>query len=387
MKLPPPENERFLRAIESASQSLLAFNALAFKLEPLTRAFDTIAASNIGSAMQLMQKQQADVNRLLSTSLEPTGALYNSMRKFQDLSLQASAATAFLEQAHTSWLNDLRGVALATEHLGSVAKLALSNISYDLAATQRLMPTIDFDIINTDLARSLSTVPDIQHSTSHLLTSYDRLAQSFQSIEHVVQLPSFILPGATREVLATGYSLGVVNPSEDGRDASRAVLEIYPVADGDRDREDSDLVALLERIGPQFVMTYRGAVSALSGDNPDRSRHVLTSLRELWNHLLRRLAPEEEVQEWAVEQRDQDLFHDGKPTRRARMDYVLKELGDEPLRRFVEADTRSMLELYTLYGRLHGLETGLTDEQLVAITRKTESYLVYILRVRNFSTE
>ena len=107
-------------------------------------------------------------------------------------------------------------------------------------------------------------------------------------------------------------------------------------------------------------------------NNPDRFKACAYFLaRNFGNHLLRKLAPQAEVQAWAVEQcADQGFLHNGKPTRRARLSYVLKGLSVDPLRRFVEADTKSMIELYKLYDRLHGLDTGLTDEQLVAITLK-----------------
>ena len=129
------------------------------------------------------------------------------------------------------------------------------------------------------------------------------------------------------------------------------------------------------------MATYRGAIEALSGDNPDRSRHVLSSLRTLLDNLLCKLAPQKEVREWIERNSIQGYLHNGQPTRHAKIRYVLRNLG-EPLRDFVEADTRAMVKLYTLYNRLHQLDIGVTDEQLRAIVLKTESYLVYILRVR-----
>ena len=387
MTLPPTERDGSLQTLGNTPHSLRAFDALALHLEPLTRTLDTIAASNIGAAMRQMQKQQTEVNQLLKASLVPNVALSNSIRQMHELSLQTSTFTAILKQAHNSWLNDLHGAAIAEEHLANVAKLALSGISYNLAAlTECILPSIDFDVLRKHFSTSLSLVPDVQLTMSNLLTSYDGLIRSFQSIEHVVQLPSFVLPGASRELSATGYAIDVICPSDDRRGTERIDREIYSVVP--RDIEDSSLVALLEQIGPEFVMMYRGAVTALSDSNPDRSRHVLTSLRELWNHLLRRLAPQEEVRAWALKQRDGQVYlRNGEPTLRAKLGYVLKGLSVDPLRRFVEADTKSMMELYTLYNRLHGLDTGLTDKQLYAITLKTESHLVYILQVRKYSVE
>ena len=66
---------------------------------------------------------------------------------------------------------------------------------------------------------------------------------------------------------------------------------------------------------------------------------------------------------------------------------MLRDLEDESLRDFVVADERAMLQLYALYDRLHGLDTEVTDKQLHAITIRTESYLSYILMVREWSIE
>ena len=343
--------------------------------------------------MRQMERQQAAINRLvLDTSFATDFALADSIRQLNHLSLQAIDFQRISHMIHRSWLNDMIGAAIASDHLANIASITVSNASYDLAAKASLLPTIHSEILESHLAISASAVRALEHSMSALWARYDGLIQSFQSIDQIVRLPSFVLPGATREISATGYAINVVYPSsnrgdtEDIDDTEVIDLEFHP--DVRKSSDESGLITLLEPIGPEFVRMYRGAVTALSDNNPDRSRHVLTSLRELWNHLIRRLAPQEEVLEWVADQHDrQNYLHNGRPTRRAKLGYILKSLGADPLRRFVEADTKAMLALYELYDRLHGLDTGLNDEQLIAITLKTESYLVFILRVREFSAE
>jgi hypothetical protein len=52
----------------------------------------------------------------------------------------------------------------------------------------------------------------------------------------------------------------------------------------------------------------------------------------LWNHLLRRLAPDDLVAAWIPGVSNQkDLLHEGKPTRRARVLYVCRELNNDRL--------------------------------------------------------
>ena len=77
--------------------------------------------------------------------------------------------------------------------------------------------------------------------------------------------------------------------------------------------------------------------------------------------------------------RDSTLIHNGRPTRRAKIQYLLRGMNNDPLTKFIEVDTDAMLELYQLYGRLHGLKTGVTEKQLRVITFKTECYLEYVL--------
>ena len=336
--------------------------------------------------MQQMAAQQAEVNRALTAYLIQNEEIFASIRKMYALSLQTSALTPIVKPVHHSWLRDLRVAQLPSAQVSSIAQLTLSNISHDLALTDRILPRIDYANLRSVLAPVIANISAIQASMASLLINYNRLVESFQSIDHVVQSPSFILPGATRELSATGYAIDVLNQPENRQDYE----VIYPETDSveTRDGEDSILVDLLEPIGQEFVTMYRGAVAALSDNNPDRSRHVLTSLRELWNHVLRRLAPQDKVEAWAQAQcRSQDYLHDGKPTRRAKIGYILKELRADPLQRFVDADTKSMVELYEVYGRLHSLDAGLTDEQLRAITLKSEFCLIFLLRVRRFSTE
>lgn len=383
--LPATENDRLLKAIGSTSYARRDLHRLALQLEPLSRTLNTLAATGLTETMRQMQLQQAEANQLLRASLATNTDLQRTIRGLNQLSLQTSTLSATFARAHNSWIQEMRRAGLTSDHLGSLAKVALSNISYDLAVTADVLPKIDFNILAKNIGASLSTMATFQDSMLSLWHSYDGLVQSFHDIEHVVELPSFVLPGATHELSTTGYALDVLNPSDDRPETEDIDVEIYPVTE--RDSEDSVLIPLLERIGPEFVRMYKGAVTALYDNNPDRSRHVLTSLRELWDHLLRILAPQEEVRAWAAKLGNQGYLHNGQPTRRAKISYILRGMSIDPLRRFVEADTKAMIELYTLYGRLHGLDTGLTDEQLVAITVRSKSHLIYILQVREFSVD
>ena len=177
----------------------------------------------------------------------------------------------------------------------------------------------------------------------------------------------------------TSFALETLRPWVE-RDEEDAETEIQLVAEAEL--ETSGCIALLQQADPGLARPYIGARDALQGNNADRARHILSSLRELWNHLLRRLAPDESVSAWIPGIADQkDLLHEGKPTRRARVLYVCRELNNAPLSDFLMHDTRALVKLIELFNRVHELESELTDEQLRAILLKTDSWLMYILQI------
>ena len=139
-------------------------------------------------------------------------------------------------------------------------------------------------------------------------------------------------------------------------------------------------MGLLQGVDPTLVRLYIGAHDALSGKSVDRARHVLSSLRELWQHLLRQLAPDEHVLSWAPSD-DKELRREGRPTRKARVLYICRTLNHAPLNDFVVADTRALVKFVDFFNRVHELDPGLTDKQLRALLLRTDSWLTYILQI------
>ena len=375
-------------------RSLRLLDLMHPQLTTLTRAVNLLNTNGFSEAIRQMQRQQAEVNRTLALTDHAVRRtdLFKATLRLHELNLQVSdalkgtgALSDDFNRIHHSWISDLGDVMRSSTQLSSVTQLALSDISYRTAATKALFDGIDLESLRKHLNVRQPFMSDVQLSLSKFTASYNLLVESFRSLDSLFERPQFVLLGATRELSNTGFALDALRPQSEQQETEDFSLEIPPEA-GD-DFEYPDFVALLEGVGPEFVAMYDGAVAALEGNNPERSRHVLASLRELWNHLLRKLAPSEELGEWIGEQDNPRLLHDGSPTRYAKIRYVLRELIDEPLIEFVEADTTAMVKLYDLYGRLHRLETGVTDDQLRVIVLKTQSYLDYILRAWEWSRE
>ena len=122
-----------------------------------------------------------------------------------------------------------------------------------------------------------------------------------------------------------------------------------------------------------------GARQSLQSDNPDRARHVTTSVRELFTHILHGLAPDDEIRKWTT---DESHFYNNRPTRRARLLYICREFSCDPLTKFVEDDVRAALTLIgSLNAGTHVVESKLTYPQLEAVVYRVESLALFLLKI------
>ena len=364
------------------------------KLHHDMEAINKLAKPSYLSVIEQMERTLEPIRRQqleISRALELSGAaariqeIVSANQHWQDLIKQATATsriTESLSAAHQSWLDTIKPIQHDFSQLSQLqasAKLALCDTSLQLAATERFMAGIDFEAIRGRFQIEMPVIAGLESSIANVAASYGGLAESLREISDITRLPAFVLPGATREIYTTSFALETLRPWGD-RDEDEAETEIQLVAEAEL--ETSGCIALLQQVDPGLARPYIGARDALYGNNADRARHILSSLRELWNHLLRRLAPDGLVAAWIPGVSNQkDLLHDGKPTRRARVLYVCRELNNDPLTDFLIHDTRALVKLIELFGRIHELETELTDEQLRAILLKSDSWLMYILQI------
>ena len=326
----------------------------------------------------------------ISRTLKMSGAtawmqdFVNANQHWQEMIKQATATSRIAENltaAHQSWVERIKPIQSDNSHLSqlqALAKLDLCDVSLQLAATERLMAGIDFEAIRSSFQIEMPAIPRLEDSITHAATSYRCSAESLREISDIMRLPNFVLPGATREIYTTSFALNTLHPRSEQNDD----VEIENQLITEAETKTSGCIALLQQVDPRLARPYIGARDALHSSNADRARHILVSLREMWNHLLRRLAPNDLVVAWIPEAPNQKgLLHEGKPTRRAKVLYVCRELNNDPLTDFLADDTQALVRLIELFNQVHALETKLTDEQLRAIFLRTDSWLMYILQI------
>lgn len=148
--------------------------------------------------------------------------------------------------------------------------------------------------------------------------------------------------------------------------------------------EETSLYDWLMELDPRLPDLLRGAHQALKSPNPDRARHAATSLRELFTHVIHFIAPDDDIKKWTLED---EYFYEGKPTRRARLLYVCRQIDFDELSDFVNADVNASLTLVdALQSGTHGIKSSLSDRQINVMIDRMESLLFFMLRLNSENT-
>ncbi len=194
---------------------LRALDVMRPQLATIADAVDLLNTSGVADAIRQMQRQRAEVNRALSLVNKTAWQqdIFSVTRHLHELSQQMADT---FDKAHHSWLSELRNVTEQSTQLATIAKLTTSDISHHLATAKAFRDYVDFGALGEALSIQQSIMADVQRSMATFTTSYRHLAESLRSGADIVKIPTFVLPGATREVFATGYVLDVLHPP-DGR--------------------------------------------------------------------------------------------------------------------------------------------------------------------------
>lgn len=200
--------------------------------------------------------------------------------------------------------------------------------------------------------------------------SYQNLFESFENDQ--TRILAF-RPSLVRMPSVEYYNGAVLTHS-----VSSAELDEFDNSDVASETEEV-LEYLLSRLDPNLVQLLHGARQTLTSTNPDRIRHFSASLRELLTHILHMLAPDDEIREWSISPRD---FEKGRPTRRARLRYICREIDHEPFDEFVNKDIEAVLEFFQLFHQgTHRIAARFTNRQLKALQMRVESAMRFLVEI------
>lgn len=183
----------------------------------------------------------------------------------------------------------------------------------------------------------LESISRLRSSHIALVNSYTQLySQLLKHVQQQVAIPQS-LTFTPRSFLSHANVIEFISVSEEDELLSTVRHELIYVDTGDIDRI---LEERLEDVDPRLIPLLHGANEALSSSSPDHLRHFSVSGRELIDHLLRTLADDEAIVSWS---NNPQHFKDKRPTRRARIEYILRNIQSENLKDFIKKDIDAFL--------------------------------------------
>ena len=137
--------------------------------------------------------------------------------------------------------------------------------------------------------------------------------------------------------------------------------------------------ALLARIDPSLQGMWDGARDALRSDSCDKTRHVCTSLRELFTHVLHRVSPDDQIQAWAS---NPSMYVNGRPTRKTRLKFLFRKIASQEVRVYGDQQISAILAFMdALQKGTHEPLSPYTECQLEAIMVWMECHVRLLLQV------
>jgi hypothetical protein len=137
----------------------------------------------------------------------------------------------------------------------------------------------------------------------------------------------------------------------------------------------------LREVDPDLIPVWQGAQEAIALGNPDRSRHLCSSLRQLITSILELLAPADRVREWNAN--PEFYTKSGQPTRKARLRYIWRHRHNETLPDYVEKEIDVVLLLLGDLNRgVHSTASPYDRHQLTRFKAAAEAAIRLVLMVR-----
>jgi hypothetical protein len=210
--------------------------------------------------------------------------------------------------------------------------------------------------------------------------SYAKLAKSYESSPFTY---TKINPSITRlvpsEYFSTANLVEVISTDED------ILIEEEGLKDEIQYENEVELSKHLPKLNNGLLVMWQGAIQTYHSSNPDRIRQFSVSIRELYTHLLQILAPDNEVKNWTT---NEELYHNGRPTRKARLLYVCRNINNHSLEEFVNKDVAATLSFIDVFQDCtHSITPNYSSSQLLAIRCKAESTIKFLLAIHFSNNE
>lgn len=230
---------------------------------------------------------------------------------------------------------------------------------------------------NLDVAANILT--DYRSNFEGLSSSYKDLFESFAiPATNILNLPPRLTEFPTFEYF---NEVELLSTTVEREDESEFTEQIVVFREEIRVETPDLVIVQLGKANPKWIKMLEGARQSLRSDNPDRIRHSITSLRELVREIMHFLSPEDDLRAWS---NSADHFANNRPTRKARLQYIAREIDHGPFGEFVKKDIESMIAMINLFqAGTHAADTKLTEPQVAALLARVEGVVLFLFTIAN----
>jgi len=141
----------------------------------------------------------------------------------------------------------------------------------------------------------------------------------------------------------------------------------------------STIQSYLPKVDVRLFKMWKGAIEAYYSYNSDKVRHFSTSIRELFTHLIHILAPDVAIKRWTA---DPAHYYEGRPTRKARLLFICRNLNNASFTTFVKKDVEATIAFIDVFQKgTHDIDPVFSENHLLAIKSKAENTLKFLLEI------
>lgn len=336
----------------------------------------------------------SEILELSRSATNSLSDLTNSMSAIQDFGKAMSDSQSWYNEQFSNTSSIISGAMTSIEILKASRNLGLLNTDYlssiainsSIAKATELslfaeksLSHFDYKSIGNLIGISEESRTDLTTSFTNFSNGYSSLLSSFNTDpkSYIDLNPTFIKSVPVEYF--TGSNLLEIISTEEEVSVDEEILKNEVQYEN-----EISLNKFLPKIDSGLYDMWKGAIEAYHSDNSDKVRHFATSIREIFTHLMGIMAPDKEIKQWSQSEQD---FYDGRPTRKARLNFMCRNISNDTFKDFVNKDVDATLAFINLFQKgTHQIKPNFSQNQLIAIKSKSESTIKFMLEIY-FRTE
>jgi hypothetical protein len=368
----------FFEDIKRNRELLSGFGAMRLLQQDQLKDLATqILAPGVMSAMA--EASRAALKSPIFKSIQETNL--SSLRLMDGFTNHSSAIAEMTRAAtrNADWM-DFKGLYAPklSDHL--FLESHFSQIAQISALAQSALAVMDFSQIGAGFSVTEEIRASFAGKFEGFTNSYANLFRSFE----VPETSLFTLPPGISELPTIEYfnSADLLESTVPKFDPDEYEEERVLVRTGIRESTYDSIIIQLSEVNQGWVDMLAGAREAFRSTNPDKTRHCITSLRELVREIMQHFSPDKHIETWSTSETD---FHNKRPTRRARLQYISRNINHGPFTEFVEKDIAAILAAIDLFqAGTHAANSKLTEAQVAALIARVESTILFLFSIATY---